>query len=101
MTQFPVDPMLGRTLVFSDRYGCSQEVLTIACLISTRSKLFLRPRETLKQADNIHDRFSHCEGDHLTLLNVMTAYVQLAAARGPRIRRWCEDNYVDHNTLRR
>jgi len=101
ISQFPVDPMLARTIICSPRYKCSNEVLTIASVLSTYSKLFVRPREEIKTADRIHDRFSHIEGDHLTLLNVMTAYLQIEH-RGPaRTRRWCSDNFVDYNTLRR
>ena len=36
----------------------------------------MRPRDVAKAADEAKARFSHVDGDHLTLLNVYHAYKQ-------------------------
>lgn len=36
--------------------------------------VFVRPNDTRKQADEAKARFSHPDGDHLTLLNVYHAF---------------------------
>ncbi len=39
-------------------------------------QVFLRPPEAKKEADEAKERFSHQDGDHLSLLNVYHAYKQ-------------------------
>jgi HrpA-like RNA helicase len=43
--EFPLDPMLSKTLVASDKYKCSEEVATICCMLSSVG------RRTLNQVD--------------------------------------------------
>lgn len=80
--QVPADraavSLLERTVV--DR---SHVVGQSACVLATRCALtrvgeqvpnvFLRPRDASQQADAAKARFTHADGDHLTLLNVYHA----------------------------
>lgn len=73
MSEFPLDPQLSKTLVASHKYKCSQEMLTIIAMLSVQ-QCFMRPKDKQKEADEAKARFSHEDGDHLTLLNVYHAY---------------------------
>jgi hypothetical protein len=51
-------------------------MLSIVAMLSV-PRIFLRPPDAVKMADEAKDRFSHVDGDHLTLLNVYHAYKQV------------------------
>ena len=63
--------MLSKTLVASDKYGVSDEIATICCMLSSGNTIFYRPKDKLQLADHAHQAF-HVGGvgDHLALLNV-------------------------------
>ena len=52
------------------RYGCSEEMLTIASMLSVNNAIFYRPKDRVVFADNARANFFRPGGDHLTLLNV-------------------------------
>jgi pre-mRNA-splicing factor ATP-dependent RNA helicase DHX15/PRP43 len=68
IAEFPLDPMLSAMLVASPKYRCSNEVVSIAALLSV-TQIFMRPKEVQLQADEAKAAFQHADGDHLTLLN--------------------------------
>jgi pre-mRNA-splicing factor ATP-dependent RNA helicase DHX15/PRP43 len=75
MAAFPLDPQLSKMLIESPKYRCSNEILSIAALLSV-PQIFMRPNEARKQADEAKAEFAHADGDHLTLLNAYHAYKQ-------------------------
>eukprot|EP00026_Physarum_polycephalum_P002485 Phypoly_transcript_02492.p1 GENE.Phypoly_transcript_02492~~Phypoly_transcript_02492.p1 ORF type:complete len:744 (+),score=127.94 Phypoly_transcript_02492:527-2758(+) len=75
MAEFPLDPQLSKMIIESPKYNCSNEILSIAAMLSVPN-CFVRPREAQKAADIAKSRFSHASGDHLTLLNVFHAFMQ-------------------------
>ena len=64
---------MAKMLIVSPNYNCSNEMLSIASMLSV-PRIFLRPPNARKAADEAKDRFAHVDGDHLTLLNVYHAY---------------------------
>ena len=60
-------------LVSSPKYKCSNEILSIAAMLSVPNP-FMRPADAKKEADQAKLKFAHIDGDHLTLLNVYHAY---------------------------
>lgn len=52
------------------RYKCSEEVLTIAAMLSVNNSIFYRPKDKVVHADNARMNFVVPGGDHLMLLNV-------------------------------
>lgn len=94
MAEFPLDPMLAKTILASEKYGCSEEVcatpqrscpppffskkktlfvfqvLTIVSMLSVNNAIFYRPKDKAIHADNARINFNKPQGDHLTLLNV-------------------------------
>lgn len=60
------------SLVPLTRYKCSEEVLTIAAMLSVNNSIFYRPKDKVVHADNARMNFVVPGGDHLVLLNVYT-----------------------------
>lgn len=73
MSAFPLDPQLSKMLIESPKYNCSNEILSIAALLSV-PQIFTRPNNARKAADEAKAQFAHADGDHLTLLNAYHAY---------------------------
>merc|ERR1719446_1078494 len=61
--------------------------------------VFVRPKESQKEADDCKSRFQHLDGDHLTLLNVFHAYKQ-HTMDGIDPGTFCYDNYVNARSMK-
>mmetsp|Transcript_37618 Transcript_37618/g.91433 ORF Transcript_37618/g.91433 Transcript_37618/m.91433 type:complete len:724 (-) Transcript_37618:50-2221(-) len=95
MSQLPLDPQLAKLILVSPDYNCSSEIVTIVACLSV-PQLFLRPRETAKQADEAKAQFSHPDSDHLTLL---TAYNEYDMVPDNEKRKWCWDNFISERSM--
>jgi pre-mRNA-splicing factor ATP-dependent RNA helicase DHX15/PRP43 len=73
MSFFPLDPPLSRMLIESPKHGCSEEILTLAALLSV-PPVFNRPYKGQVEADIAKRQFESQHGDHITLLNVYQAF---------------------------
>ncbi|GAA97825.1 uncharacterized protein L969DRAFT_89610 [Mixia osmundae IAM 14324] len=92
MADFPLEPQLSKMLIVSPEFACSNEILSIAAMLSIPNP-FLRPNSQRAEADAAKANFTHPEGDHLTLLNVYHAYKTNPDAQ------WCWQNYLSHRAL--
>ncbi len=72
MAEFPLDPQLSKMLIVSPEFRCSNEILTIAAMLSV-PLVFLRPNNA-RSSRRGPRRVRPPDGDHLTLLNVYHAY---------------------------
>ncbi|RZS01128.1 hypothetical protein BHM03_00030999 [Ensete ventricosum] len=52
MAEFPLDPMLSKMIVASEKYKCSEEVISIASMLSVGNSIFYRPKDKQVHADN-------------------------------------------------
>lgn len=95
MAEFPLDPQLAKMLIVSPEFRCSNEILTIAAMLSVPN-VFLRPNAQRQQADAAHAEFRHPESDHLTLLNVYHAF---KTSGGANPSNWCWQNYISYRAL--
>ncbi|KAJ3788125.1 pre-mRNA splicing factor [Lentinula aff. detonsa] len=73
MSEFPMDPSMGKMLIASVEYQCSSEMLTMVSMLSVPS-VFYRPKERMEEADAAREKFNVPESDHLTLLNVFNQW---------------------------
>jgi pre-mRNA-splicing factor ATP-dependent RNA helicase DHX16 len=97
MSELPIDIMLSRAILASDKLGCVEEVLSIVSMLSEASTLFFRPKERKLLADSARARFTIKEGgDHLTLLNIWNQWVD--ADFSPI---WAKENFLDQRSLTR
>jgi pre-mRNA-splicing factor ATP-dependent RNA helicase DHX15/PRP43 len=94
MAEFPLDPQLAKMIIASPQLNCSNEMLSITAMLSVPNA-FLRPKEAQRAADEAKSRFSHLDGDHLTLLNAYHAYKKSGDDR-----KWCYDNFLNHRSLK-
>lgn len=71
MAEFPLDPMLSKMIVASDNYKCSDEIISIAAMLSVGNSIFYRPKDKQVHADNARMNFHTGNvGDHIALLKV-------------------------------
>lgn len=102
LAAFPLDPPFARALVASEELGCMTDVIDILALLSASSKVVLDPpsdqRETAMEA---RQKFLHRSGDHLTLLNILRAYVDVDAANNrSNTKSWCNSNWFGEKALK-
>ncbi|KAJ1895108.1 DEAH-box ATP-dependent RNA helicase prp22 [Kickxella alabastrina] len=95
MAEFPMSPELAKALLASVEYGCSEEVLTIAAMLSAEGSVFYRPKEKQAAADSKKAKFHQPEGDHLTLLAVYNSWRDSKFSNT-----WCFDNFLQYRRLR-
>ena len=107
MAFFPLEPTLSRALIASIEFGCVNEVLTIVSVLSSSSKLFVDATDTRDAAREAHAKFRHISGDHLTILNVVRAFEEVAASEGGEgkkagkaaLRDWCVRQHISFRCL--
>ena len=69
---------------------CSEEIVTIAAMVSAGSGIFYRPKDKAVFADNAHQNFHRGNvGDHIALLTVYNSWAETAFSA-----QWCYENYV-------
>jgi pre-mRNA-splicing factor ATP-dependent RNA helicase DHX15/PRP43 len=95
MSELPLDPQLAKLILVSPDYGCSSEIVTIVACLSV-PQLFLRPRESAKQADEAKAQFAHPDSDHITMLNAYFAYENVPEKER---KQWCWDNFVSDRSM--
>ncbi|XP_030250700.1 pre-mRNA-splicing factor ATP-dependent RNA helicase DHX16 isoform X1 [Sparus aurata] len=96
MAELPVDPMLSKMILASEQYKCSNEVLTIAAMLSVNNSIFYRPKDKVVHADNARMNFVVPGGDHLVLLNVYTQWTESGYST-----QWCYENFIQFRSMRR
>ncbi|KAL1810558.1 hypothetical protein ACET3Z_027548 [Daucus carota] len=97
MAEFPLDPMLSKMIIASDKYKCSEEIISIAAMLSTGSLIFYRPKKKLVHADNARKLFyTGNVGDHVALLNVYRSWKENDYSH-----QWCYENYVQVKSMKR
>lgn len=85
MAEFPLDPMLSKMIIASDNYKCSDEIISIAAMLSTGSLIFYRPKKKQVHADNARKLFyTGNVGDHVALLNLYRSWKENDYSR-----QWC------------
>ena len=97
MAEFPADPMLAKTILAADKYGCVEEVLSIIAMLGESSALFYRPKDKKLHADQARARFTNkAGGDHLSLLNIWNQWVDTDFSYV-----WARENFLQHRSLGR
>lgn len=96
MAELPVDPMLSKMILASEKYKCSEEVLTIAAMLSVNNSIFYRPKDKVVHADNARMNFVVPGGDHLMLHNVYSQWVESGYST-----QWCFENFIQFRSMRR
>ncbi|KAF9496560.1 Asp-Glu-Ala-His box polypeptide 16, isoform CRA_f [Pleurotus eryngii] len=96
MAEFPVDPMLSKAIISSEKYSCTDEVLTIISMLSESSSLFYRPKDKKLHADQARQNFVRSGGDHFTLLNVWEQWAETNYSQ-----QFCYEQFLQFKSLSR
>ncbi|CAO2842930.1 unnamed protein product [Amaranthus hypochondriacus] len=95
VAEIPLDPMLSKAILASNELGCSEEMLTIAAVLSVQS-IWISVRGAQKQLDEAKLRFAAAEGDHVTFLNVYKGFLQSGKSS-----KWCQKNFVNYHAMKK
>ncbi|KAJ3797001.1 pre-mRNA splicing factor [Lentinula aff. detonsa] len=96
MAEFPVDPMLSKTIISSEQYQCTEEVLTIISMLSESGSLFYRPKDKKLHADQARQNFVRAGGDHFTLLNVWEQWAETNYSQ-----QFCYEQFLQFKSISR
>ncbi|KAL8597553.1 putative pre-mRNA-splicing factor ATP-dependent RNA helicase dhx16 [Nucella lapillus] len=96
MAEFPCDPMMSKMILASEKYKCSQEIVTIAAMLSVNNAIFYRPKDKIVHADTACQNFFSPGGDHLTLLNVYSQWAETDFST-----QWCYENFLQQRSMKR
>ena len=96
MAEFPVDPMMSKSLLAAESFKCTEEVVSIMAMLSVQNSLFYRPKERAVHADKARLSLIKPGGDHLTLLNVWNQWVECNFST-----QWCFENFVQLRSMKR
>ncbi|XP_014519174.1 probable pre-mRNA-splicing factor ATP-dependent RNA helicase DEAH9 [Vigna radiata var. radiata] len=95
VAEIPLDPMVSKMIIASSQLGCSEEIITIAAVLSVQS-IWISGRGIQKESDEAKLRFAAAEGDHVTFLNVYKGFHQSGKSS-----QWCHKNYVNYHAMRK
>jgi len=99
MAEFPTDPMLAKTLLAAERYGCVEEVLSICAMLDIGAAVFYRPPEKAVHAETARLNFGRGKGafgDHMSLRNVYEQWKDTNFSTN-----WCYENYIQIKSMRK
>ncbi|KAI5648272.1 hypothetical protein M9H77_34277 [Catharanthus roseus] len=97
MAEFPLDPMLSKMIVASDKYKCSDDIISIAAMLSIGNSIFYRPKDKQVHADNARMNFHMGNvGDHIALLKVYSSWKETNFST-----QWCYENYIQVRSMKR
>lgn len=96
MAEFPLDPMLSKMIIGSEKYKCVDQILTVCAMLSESNTIFFRPKEKVIHADTARANFFKPGGDHITLLHVYNEWKEANYAPG-----WCYENYIQARSMKR
>lgn len=99
MAELAVEPCMARCLLSASSPGfhCLGEMLTIAAMISLQGSVWFTHDGERKAQESARRKFAVSEGDHLTLLNVYTAFV----TKGKRDPQWCQRHFLNYKSMLR
>jgi len=97
MAEFPLEPMLSKSVIASEKYKCVSEVLSTVAMLSLGASVFYRPKEKAIMADTARMNFARGGGgDHVALLRCYTEWASTDYSNA-----WCFENFVQVKSIRR
>ncbi|KAJ2991400.1 hypothetical protein NUW58_g2524 [Xylaria curta] len=100
LAMIPADLRCGKLMVYGAIFGCLDESITIAAILSTKSPFFSPPdkRDLAKEA---RMRFTKGDGDLLTDLRAYQQWSEMVdqGTAQRHVRNFCDDNFLSYQTL--
>ncbi|XP_056622648.1 ATP-dependent DNA/RNA helicase DHX36 [Triplophysa dalaica] len=99
LARLPVEPHIGKMILFGALLGCLDPVLTIATSLSFKDPFFI-PLGKEKIADHRRKTLSrNSKSDHITVVNAFWGWEDAKEQGGRSEREYCWDNFLSANTL--
>ncbi|KAI1312773.1 DEAD/DEAH box helicase [Xylaria venustula] len=100
LAMIPADLRCGKLMVYGAIFGCLDESITIAAILSTKSP-FMSPPDKRDAAREARMRFARGDGDLLTDLRAYQQWHTMTRQRMPQreVRRFCDENFLSYQTL--
>ena len=99
LATLPVDPRVGKMMIYGALFGCMDPALTIAASMSARSP-FVSPFDKRDEADEARKKFADDSSDHLATLNAFTKWKNIRQKKGDRAaQNFLRDNFLSRQTL--
>ncbi|WOL00761.1 putative pre-mRNA-splicing factor ATP-dependent RNA helicase DEAH9 [Canna indica] len=95
VAEIPLDPMISKMILSACNLGCSEEIITIAGVLSIQS-IWVSARGAQKEVDEVKLRFAAAEGDHITFLNVYKGFIDSGKSS-----QWCYKNYINYQAMKK
>ncbi|CAA0817835.1 RNA helicase family protein [Striga hermonthica] len=96
IAEIPLEPMVSKMILASNKYGCSEEIITIAAVLSIQQSIWFSVRGAQKELDEAKLRFAASEGDHVTFLNVYKGFIESGKSSN-----WCHKNHVNYHAMKK
>ena len=100
LATLPVDPRVGKLIIYGSLLGCVDPAITIAAGMTVRSP-FMSPFDQREAADGARRTFAVEGSDHLTVLNAFGQWKQLKdSKRGNQVvNAFLKENFLGRQTL--
>ena len=96
MSQLPMEPMMGKSIIAGDKYQCLEEIITIVSMLGVGNTIFYSPKDKEKHAEQARKSFASPAGDHLTLLKVYRDWEATHFSEN-----WCKEFFVQFRSMKR
>ena len=93
LVEFPIDPMLTISLLESEKYSCSEEIMIIIAMLQVKN-VFTRSQRGVKTLNKMKFKFAAQEGDMLTYLNVFKFFEENRKSRS-----LCKEHLLNYDVL--
>ncbi|KAJ1674374.1 ATP-dependent RNA helicase, partial [Spiromyces aspiralis] len=89
MAEFPLEPSYSKVIYESQRQGCTKEAIDIVALLSVDSLSYV-PVDKREESAAAQKKFMSADGDHLTYLNMLRAYLESDGDR-----EWSRSHFIN------
>ncbi|RWR89645.1 putative pre-mRNA-splicing factor ATP-dependent RNA helicase DEAH9 isoform X2 [Cinnamomum micranthum f. kanehirae] len=93
VAEIPLEPMISKMILSANLLGCSEEIITIAAVLSVQS-IWMSARGSQKELDETKLYFAVAEGDHVTYLNVYKGFLHSGKSS-----QWCHKNFINYQAM--
>jgi ATP-dependent helicase HrpA len=100
LSEFPIDPRIGRMIIQAKDEGALKEIIVIASALSIQDPRE-RPLGREKAAENAHNKFKDESSDFITLLNIWNEFesqLQKGVSR-KKVMQFCDANFLSYNRM--
>lgn len=99
LARMPLDPQIGKMLVYGSMLRCTDDVLTIAAGLCGRSPFLSGLPNNRDQANRAKAKLAGpSRSDHIALLKAYIGWQSCGQGRSKK--KYCEDNYISYDGMR-